>query len=410
MKKERIISNHPNKSLEKLINNTYQYLKDKGYSQTTMNLCRSIWRRFAQFAGKKEFSQDLISQFLKNAGPHGQYMYSHLLFLLRFYRQGFVLHNQHKDITILSKNLEKLLLRFENYCIKHRGLCKVTVRTRMSLARRFLVFFTDNYQLPLKRLNHPVLDGFLKTLSHLNKVSLSNLLQDLKCFLRFLWIHEYLEQDMSIYLPVIRFAKGRSIPAILSTDQINSILSVIDRASPKGKRDYAMLILAARLGLRSIDIRTLELENLNWERSTIEITQSKTYRPLVLPIQNEVGEALIDYLRNGRPKSEHREVFLWACDPYKPLSSSGTMSQIIDQYRKRANIPSPPLGKRGMHTLRHSLASEMINREIPLTTISGILGHSTERSTHVYTKINITALRTAALNPEQLIETEVSHA
>jgi hypothetical protein len=145
MKNERIISGHPNKSLEKLINKAYRYLKDRGYSKTTVNLCRSIWKRFAQFAEERDFSKELINEFLRDAGPHGNYMYSHLLFLLRFHRQGFVLHNQHKDIRILSKSMEKLLSKFEDYCIKHRGLCEATVRTRMNLARRFLVFFTDNY-------------------------------------------------------------------------------------------------------------------------------------------------------------------------------------------------------------------------------------------------------------------------
>src|SRR5216117_1428160 len=104
----------------------------------------------------------------------------------------------------------------------------------------------------------------------------------------------------------------------------------VDRSSAKGKRDYAILLLACRLGLRVGDIRTLKLDQLHWEDSTIEVTQSKTGVPLTLPLTTEVGEALIDYLKSGRPQSAHREVFLKVKPPFDPFSGRLRDAPIAD--------------------------------------------------------------------------------
>src|SRR5437762_6470606 len=150
--------------------------------------------------------------------------------------------------------------------------------------------------------------------------------------------------------------------------------------------------------------RTLKLDQLHWEDSTIEITQSKTGTPLRLPLTNEVGEALIDYLKSARPQTAHREVFLKANPPFDPFRGNN-LHHIVTYWRLLGGIRFRTVQKRGFHSLRHTLATRLLEKDTPLTTIAEILGHSSLESTRIYAKADVEALRTVALDPE-----EVTHA
>ncbi len=177
-----------------------------------------------------------------------------------------------------------------------------------------------------------------------------------------------------------------------------------DRSSPRGKRDYAILLLACRLGLRLGDIRALRLENLNWEAATIEIIQSKTRTPLRLPLTEEVGEALIDYLRSGRPQTDRREVFLKLNPPFAPFSESNHLYQILTHWRTLAGIEFRSKRRCGLHSLRHTLATQLLRAETPFHVISEILGHATTASTLIYAKADVETLRSAALDTEEVAD------
>ena len=177
-----------------------------------------------------------------------------------------------------------------------------------------------------------------------------------------------------------------------------ALLGAVERSSPVGKRDYAILLLAAQLGLRGGDIRQLRLEHILWDQSRIELSQSKTGVPVSLPMSEELGVALIDYLRNGRPPAAHREVFLRAHAPFLPMSIDNHFGHLITKYRLLAGVPlSPPPRWRGLHSLRHSLASRLIEAGTPLEVIAAILGHSCQESTQSYIRIDVEALRDVAL-------------
>jgi integrase len=186
---------------------------------------------------------------------------------------------------------------------------------------------------------------------------------------------------------------------------ILKLLGAIDRSSAKGKRDYAILLLACRLGLRAGDIRTLKLDHLHWEDSRIEITQSKTTTSLSLPLTEEVGEALIDYLRSGRPKTADREVFLKLNPPFDPFREANNLYHIVTYWRRLAGITFRSPQKRGIHSLRHSLATRLLEQGTPFPTIADSLGHTSLESTRIYAKADVEALRSVALDTE-----EVSHA
>jgi integrase len=158
------------------------------------------------------------------------------------------------------------------------------------------------------------------------------------------------------------------------------------------------------LGLRAGDIRTLKLDDLRWENSTIEITQAKTGTPLSLPLTNEVGEALIDYLKSGRPQTTHREVFLKVKPPFDPFTGNN-LHHIVTYWRLLSGITFRSSQKRGIHSLRHTLATRLLEKGTPLTTIAEILGHTSLESTRIYAKADVEALRGVGLDPE-----EVNHA
>ncbi len=181
------------------------------------------------------------------------------------------------------------------------------------------------------------------------------------------------------------------------------MLAVIDRGSPVGKRNFAIVLLACRLGLRTCDIRGLRLEDIRWDEAKIAIRQSKTGVPLILPLSEEVGQALIDYLKHGRPDSEHGQVFLGAHAPFAPFGHSYNFHTILTAYRRLAGIKVPREGHWGMHSLRHTLATRLLQGGTPLPVISDILGHRSIDSTQIYTKVDISSLRDAALDVEEVL-------
>jgi integrase len=213
-----------------------------------------------------------------------------------------------------------------------------------------------------------------------------------------------LQKDLSAELPKIRVPRDATIPSVWDHELIVRLLGAVDRSSAKGRRDYAILLLACRLGLRAGDIRTLKLDHLRWVDSTIEITQAKTGTPLSLPLTNEVGEALIDYLKSGRPQTTHREVFLKVKPPFDPFTGNN-LHHIVTYWRLLAGITFRSSQKRGIHSLRHTLATRLLQKGTPFTTIAEILGHTSLESTRIYAKADVEALRGVALDPE-----EVNHA
>jgi integrase len=180
------------------------------------------------------------------------------------------------------------------------------------------------------------------------------------------------------------------------------MLDVIDRGNPAGKRDYAMILLAARLGFRTMDIKHLKLDNLKWQSNRIEFMQSKTSRLQSLPLLPDVGWAIIDYLKNGRPKVDSPYVFLRHLAPLEPFSDDDRLHQIVVKYMRLAKIPISSQKKKGMHSLRHTLASRLLEAHTPLPVISDILGHLSTDSTAVYLKVDVAMLRECALDPEEV--------
>ena len=224
----------------------------------------------------------------------------------------------------------------------------------------------------------------------------------IRAFLRFLHSTEVLREDMSEHLPSVKTYKKTRIPSVWSHDELSKLINAIDRGNPSGKRDYAMILLTARLGLRCIDIKKLTFSDMKWGENRIEIVQSKNKEPLSLPLLKDVGWAIIDYLKNGRPVSDYPILFLRHLAPVAPFSDEDHLHQIIVKYMRMAKLPVSGKRKVGMHSLRHTLATTLLEHHVPIQEIADILGHRDVESTAVYLKSSLTLLRECSLNPEAL--------
>lgn len=214
-------------------------------------------------------------------------------------------------------------------------------------------------------------------------------------FLCYLYDTEIIADNLADKLIQVKIDHHPShLPTTLTTDEIERILACVNRESPMGKRDYALLLIAARLGLRGSDIRNLKPENIDWANHEIRITQIKNKEPLTLPLPDDVGWALIDYLKNARPVSDTKEIFLQVVAPHGVLVNP---DNVLIRYMRLAGIRYEKLQHHGLHILRHSAATHMLDEGIPITTIQSILGHISSESTKRYTAINITQLKECAL-------------
>ena len=410
-----------NLPLERLVANALGEIEQLGYSRRSRDRYRAIWRHFIEFCRGKElgdeFSGNLAARFLEECcfggeevDKPGEGWRRHMVFgvkVLADFAQNGRIERAFTDMEKihLLPAMKNKLRDYEQYCEDRLRLRASTLRRRTTELTIFLDFLHSRKARTLDQIQEVDLSEFLSYRGHLQRNTVSRIVSDVRSFLRFLTMRGILQKDLSVGLPKVRVPRDASIPSVWDHDLVVMLLGAIDRSSAKGKRDYAILLLACRLGLRAGDIRTLKLDHLHWEDSTIEITQSKTGMPLSLPLTEEVGEALIDYLKSGRPKTAHREVFLKVTPPFDPFMDSNNLYHIVTYWRRLAGITFRTPQKRGIHSLRHSLATRLLEKGTPFPTIAEILGHTSLESTRIYAKADVEALRSVALDPE-----EVNHA
>jgi site-specific recombinase XerD len=376
-----------------------------------------VWAHLVRFARELnlgEYSEDLAERFVdthrRRTGERSELKEAwrrHMPFLVtllgQFARNGHIERARVETSKLqVPTAMKKWLREYEQYARDRRHLRASTLQGRMRTIRVFLDALGSRNVAKLEHLQPADIAAFVASRGRMCPRTMSRTVSDVRCFLRFLLLRDVLRQDLSPLLPTVRVARDATIPSVWEPELVERLLKVVERSSPRGKRDYAILLLAARLGLRLGDIRALRLDDLKWESAAIEITQSKTGAPLCLPMTEEVGLALIDYLKAGRPSSVHREVFLRARPPFIPFADAGRFYQIVKYWRELAGIRFPRQQHCGLHSLRHTLATQLLREQTPMHVISQILGHTTTASTMIYAKVEVESLRAAALDTEEL--------
>lgn len=238
---------------------------------------------------------------------------------------------------------------------------------------------------------------YFLTLKLLAKTTVAFDLYVLRSVLPLLFADGITSSDLSLLCPSVHVPARAKIPSAFPPEDIQAILEAVDRESPQGKRDYAILLLAARLGLRVGDIRELRFENIRWNTAELRFIQSKTGNEIVLPLSDELGWAIIDYVKNGRPITDSKVIFVRHIAPYDAFGHDNNLNSIVSKYFKAANIHVPQGKRHGMHVFRHSLASSMLANGTPLPVVSEVLGHSEMNTTAKYLKIAVEQLRNCAL-------------
>ncbi|MTI71702.1 MAG: integrase [Firmicutes bacterium] len=277
-----------------------------------------------------------------------------------------------------------------------RNFSEDTLASNRLYLSRFHTFLESKGIKHFSELEQQKILDFINSLGFYSKATIHCTLSSIRVFFSYLNEIQALDNNISYVIPKDNYRKETKLPTTYTKEEIKRLLSAVDRGNPKGKRDYAMLLLAARLGLRASDICGMIFSNIIWEENLIVLIQQKTKKRIELPLLEEIGNAIIDYLKYGRPSSQLPNIFLKLCIPYNKLSEP-TLHSIVSQYLNLAGIDNVSTKKHGPHALRHSLAGFLLEKKTPLPVISEVLGHSNTESTKSYLRIDLNALSQCAL-------------
>lgn len=224
-----------------------------------------------------------------------------------------------------------------------------------------------------------------------------NTLSYLRKFYDFLQINQAISINYMGFLAVSVHRPEKIQPAA-TQEGLEKILAQINRSTPIGKRDYAMILLGARLGLRADDIVRMKLDEIDWQAGQIKLLQQKTRRSLLLPLPAEVGEAMKEYILHARPKNDFPHIFLRAQAPFQPLNAGSAVGYTYAKYQQKAGIERRPFDGKGFHSLRRMLAKDMTVAGIPVTTTAQIQGHSNLNTVKQYISLDTVHLKECALD------------
>jgi site-specific recombinase XerD len=294
---------------------------------------------------------------------------------------------------------EALVPTYLDFVRRHRG--RRTTHQLENALGRFCRWMTKTGLTELQQLTPERVRDFLGSLGGFRPATIAVHASALRGWLGYLRLKGLLKTDLTEAVTRPRIYSLSSPPQIFDKATVEKLLGSVDRSTPLGKRDYAMLLLAARYGLRSSDIRKLRLQDIRWREQRIVVIQSKTQQLLELPLLPDVDHALAEYLRHGRPPCEAREIFVRHMHPIAPFGNHNSHWAVMARALRAAGITCCE-PRRGFHLLRHSLATHLLHRGVRLDVISDVLGHSSVETTRRYAQVDLTGLRSVALS-----ETEV---
>ena len=401
---------HQKIEFNELIDKVKVELKNAHYSDLSIRKFVTVWNRLANYMlriDKTVYTAKIGMDFLE--AEYGVTVYEklipknkhctrainllsdYLLHRIIFPRKKQGIRSYHPQFQIL----------FQGYIDKKRadGFSEDTLKSYEIYLSRFSDYLNSRGVVDIRDMDEVVILGFTETFIRYSPSVIYNTLCSLRTFFHYLFQYGFVPRDFAYIVPHDGYKQKTKVPSAYSKEDVEKLLKSIDRGNPKGKRDYAIILIAARLGLRAQDICNLSFNNLKWEINTIELLQEKTKKPIILPMLEDVGLAIIDYLRYARPECEStKAIFLRLIPPMGKLEAP-TLHSIVTLHMRTAGIKIENGKKHGPHALRHSLASALLEENTPLPIISEVLGHTNTESTSIYLKIDIKQLRTCSLKP-----------
>jgi integrase/recombinase XerD len=284
---------------------------------------------------------------------------------------------------------------FFAYLVEERGLRPASIEHYRHHLDRFEAYLGRVGIQRLDELSPVILSSYVveRASSGLARSSVRDSAGVLRVFLRYAHREGALSQDLSDAVGWPQVYRLATLPRSISWEDVNNVLAGVDRRTPAGRRDYAILLLLAVYGLRAREIAALTLDDIDWKRERLAIPERKAGHSTAFPLTATVGEALVAYLKDGRPESTDRHVFFRAAAPLRPIGSAAVSSR-ARHYLLKASIDVP---RPGSHTLRHSAVQRLVDADFDLKTIGDFIGHRSARSTEVYGKVAVEQLREVAL-------------
>lgn len=393
-----------NITIEKLL----ERMVNEKYSVSTIQKTRSILNKFYRYCEIKRFSDvniDTIKQFLSveynidfvNYTTDETRIIRPLLILWEFYSAGSYLKtHQRKSKVSTPKEYKNIYIKYNNY-INTLGISNKSKERKLWTAKKMFNFCIDINKTNIKQITTEDVYDFVNTLTYMKMGTIRTIKTNLRQMFNWLYQVNIISISGNKIYSTIRKNQPTEIIAYYTNDEIKKIVDLIDTTTSIGKRDYAIISLLIYYGIRIGDIENLKFNNIDWINNKISFIQSKNNNLLVLPLINEVKLSLLDYIKNARIQTNHDEeyIFLTTCAPYTKYKTS-SMQRKITKYMNGADIDYSNK-HHGPHSLRHSLATNLLNENVPISSISSILGHSNTKTTEIYLTVDEKNLKELSL-------------
>jgi integrase len=352
------------------------WMKEKKLRQFTADIGEEFIHSFVKPGYVTPYERDII----RSVHVLSDYMH------LGYIRKRTFTPVEHPLDGAIGQEMQKLISHLQSL-----RRSRITIKDYELYLNRFLVFLEHECVFTVSKICERHVLKFVSTMEN-NKI---NTVSCLRVLFRFWHEQHIIEDRFHELLDHYKWVKHEKIPSYYTSEEVLIIEKSLDRSSGVGKRDYAMLLLASRLGLRASDIAGLKFDNIDWEKNEINLTQYKTGNSLTLPLLSDVGNAIIDYLKHGRFMSDSRHVFLSARAPYVPATKS-TVCAAIRYIIERSGV-SVENRRHGPHAMRHSLSGRLLENNESISVISEVLGHSNTETTMSYLRIDVTSLLKCSL-------------
>lgn len=402
--------NYQHESLKTLTGQAVEYLKDKGRSESTISKYVWVWQqvgKFFQDNGITEFGKDAVLQYVRQ--KYGDKKISDLTHyqkscvsqafnLIQFMETGKMFETIEyvsKEKPVFEGEIGNLIVDFISFKRSLR-IKEKTLDNYSLYLYGFQKYITGKGIVDPQNISPLVILSYCSDLSpgHLGARHLALCIT--RTFLRYAYDKKKTRTDLSLIVAHDNYKQQPKLPSLYSKEEVKKILATPDRSTSKGKRDYAILLLIIRLGLRASDVRNLSFGNLKWAMDMLSFEQCKTGERIELPLPPDVGNAIVDYLKYGRPETSGVHIFVEHTRPYSGLGEKA-VSKIANNAICRSGID---IGYRrhGSHSLRHTMAGFLLEGKTPITVISEMLGHSSIQSTMCYLRVDVENLRQCALD------------
>ena len=399
-------------TVQELITRGDQYLHDHHYAENTISSYRSVWRWFEQYCHETErlrpAKEDVTAFFASRGTPVGA-------------KQTPWQRHQHRIVNCLfdigengesppKAYMRARILLPECFVPVHTAyqrhletmdLAPQTVHGKSHHARKFLNYLESVGVRGIRELRADHVNDYLSSIRSVTSKVNSATKFFLREFLRYLVDAFEASPVLATLFPVILENKNDSLPSVYNAEELSAVLTALDNNSPCAKRTRAILMLALQLGMRAGDIKGLRKDQIDWNLKKLTFAQQKTGRQIVLPLPEECQFALLDYLKNERPATDEPRIFITRKAPYRPLADYNSYHAIISDCYRRAGV-NTERKHHGLHSVRHSVAVNMLLSGTPYPAVTGVLGHEKSNTTKLYLRMDVALLRPLCL--------EVPHA